>query len=1131
MRNIGLIFLSALLMTSAGGIRLFAEGDHDGSLPSLQTPPAEQEEKSKRENEEKKRKEEQKNRDAHDEGEAAKPDTSTTPTPAPAGDDKEKKEDKWDVSNPSGPWYDAKIETDEGTWINVDVSPDGKEVIFDLLGDIYVIPMGGGKARALTSGIPWDTQPRFSPNGRWIAFTSDRSGGDNAWIMKRDGKDPIQVTKETFRLVNSPVWTPDSNFLAVRKHFTSTRSAGAGEIWLFHRSGGEGLQLTKKPNEQKDVGEPAFAPDGRYIYYSQDITPGSVFEYNKDPNGEIYNIQRLDRDTGETVAFITGPGGAIRPVPSRDGKQIAYIRRVRTRSVLHVQDVQSGAERPIYDALDRDMQETWAIHGVYPNFAWTPDNRSIVFWSGGKIRRIDVASKQVSEIPFTIADTRKVQEALRFPVQVAPERFDVRMLRWVEVSPNGRQVLYQALGKIYIRDLPNGTPRRLTKQSDHQEYCPSFSRDGQWIVYTTWDDERLGSVRVASSGGGVEKALTSTPGHYLEPRFSPDGSKVVFRKAAGGFLRSARWSREPGLYFVSSRGGGATRIISTGIAPQFGNDDRRVFFTTIEAEDKRALRSIELDGSDERTHFLTDHATEFRVSPDGQWLAFTERFNAYIAPLIYTGKTVDIGPDTKAVPLSRVSKDAGEYLHWSGDSKRLYWALGPQLYSRELREAFAFMEGAPEKLPDAPLSGVNIGFQQKSDLPEGKIALSGARLITMRGDEVIEDGVIVVDRNRIVSVGRRDSITIPSDAKRIDVSGKTIMPGLIDVHWHGAQGTDEIIPEENWVNYASLAFGVTTIHDPSNDTSTIFSASEMARAGLTTAPRTFSTGTILYGAKAPFKAVIETLDDAVSTVRRMKAVGAFSVKSYNQPRRDQRQKVITAARELGMMVVPEGGSLFPHNMNMIVDGHTGIEHSIPVARIYKDVRQLWSQSRTYYTPTLVVGYGGIFGENYWYQYTNVWEDERLAAFVPREIVDQRSRRRVMAPEEEYNHFNNARIAHELNQLGVPVQVGAHGQREGLAAHWEVWMLEQGGMTRLEALRAATMNGARYLGMDKDLGSLEPGKLADLIVISKNPLDDIRNSASVTHTMVNGRLYDAATMNEIGTRNRTRQSFFFERERQ
>ena len=239
--------------------------------------------------------------------------------PAIAQDDTGAGGDAWDVSDPPGPRFDISIDTDEGTWMSVDVSPDGREVVFDLLGDLYVIPIEGGSARALTSGFAWDMQPRYSPDGRFIAFTSDRAGGDNIWIMNRDGSNPKQVSDESFRLLNSPAWTPDSEFIAARKHFTSTRSLGAGEIWLYHRTGGDGLQMTERPNQQKDVGEPAFSPDGQYLYYSRDATSGDYFEYDKDSNSGIYSIFRVDRETGETDLLLGGPGGAIRPSPSPEG--------------------------------------------------------------------------------------------------------------------------------------------------------------------------------------------------------------------------------------------------------------------------------------------------------------------------------------------------------------------------------------------------------------------------------------------------------------------------------------------------------------------------------------------------------------------------------------------------------------------------------------------------------------------------------------------------------------------------------------------------------------------------------------------------------------------------------------------
>ncbi len=1046
------------------------------------------------------------------------------PAATPPTEENKAQEAKWDVQNPPGPSRDIPIDVTRGTWMSLDVSPDGQTVVFDLLGDIYVMPISGGEARAIASGVAWDMQPKWSPDGRHIAFTSDRAGGDNIWIMDADGSNPLQISKESFRLLNQPEWTPDGQFIVARKHFTSARSLGAGELWMYHRTGGGGVQMTERRTQQKHTRAPAFSPYGRYLYYSYSATPRGTFEYSKDVNGQIYVIRRLDRETGEIDAYITGPGGSIRPTTSPDGKSIAFIRRVRYQSVLYVMDIESGRETPVFSGLDRDLQETWAIHGVYPAISWTPDNRSIVFWADGRIQKVEVASGTVSDIPFHVADTRRVQDTVRFPVEVAPDSFDVKMVRWARPSPDGSRVVFEALGNLWIRDLPSGTARRLTRQSDHFELYPNWSRDGRSIVYTTWDDQQLGTVRVVAASGGAGRVVTTNPGHYIEPTFSPDGRTIVYRKVNDGFLTTGLWSREPGVYRVPAAGGEPVLVTEDGAHPQFGADGDRLFLTGRDG-DKRTLISVDMDGSDERTHLTSDWAAEFAVSPDGNWIGWTERFNAYVAPFVAAGRPINVGPDGKSLPQARVTRDSGEWLSWSGDSRRLHWSQGPELFTRDLNRSFAFVEGAPDELPKPDERGINLGFSVETDRPEGRMALVGARIITMNGAEVIENGIIVVDGNRIESIGPTASTTIPAGIPTLDMTGKTIMPGLVDTHWHGSMGTDEIIPEQSWVDYASLAFGVTTIHNPSADTSEIFAHSELARAGRVVAPRIFSTGTILYGATTATTAQIDDLDDALSTLRRMQAAGAWSVKSYNQPRRDQRQQVIEAARQLNMMVVPEGGSLYQHNMSMIVDGHTTIEHSIPLARLYDDVHQLWRQTNVAYNPTIVVAYGGSYGENYWYQESPVWNDPILTQYVPRRILDARARRPTTAPDNEWNHISVAREATRLSDMGVTVQIGAHGQREGLAAHWELWSLAQGGMQPLDVIRAGTLNGAKALGMDGDIGSLEVGKLADMVVLNDNPLENIRNTTSVAYTVLNGRVYDSG-MNEIAPRQRPRAPFWF-----
>ncbi len=362
----------------------------------------------------------------------------------------------------------------------------------------------------------------------------------------------------------------------------------------------------------------------------------------------------------------------------------------------------------------------------------------------------------------------------------------------------------------------------------------------------------------------------------------------------------------------------------------------------------------------------------------------------------------------------------------------------------------------------------------------------------------------------------------------MDITGQTVLPGFIDAHAHGPQAADQITPQANWVDYARLAFGVTTIHDPSNDTHEIFAASEMTKAGCIIAPRTYSTGTILYGATGSFKAEVESLEDALFHLERMQAVGAFTVKSYNQPRRDQRQQVIEAARQRKMMVVPEGGSTFMHNMTMIVDGHTGIEHTLPVQTAYADVMALWKGAGVGYTPTLSVAYGGLSGERYWYEVDDLWLHPRLQTFLPPHVLNPKSRRRSKAPLEDYNHIRVAEIAKQVVEDDGLVQAGGHGQLDGICTHWEMWSFVQGGMTPMQALRCGTLNGARYIGLDGDLGSLEAGKLADILILEAgaNPAVEIRDSQRIQYTIANGQVFDAARMNAWGAK-QPRAPFYWE----
>ena len=1039
---------------------------------------------------------------------------------------------KWDVSNPPNSNYkDVSFTVTEGTWMSLDVSPDGQTIVFDMLGDIYSMPITGGNAKPLRTGLAFEVQPRFSPDGKKLLFTSDAGGGDNIWMMNADGSNAKQITKENFRLLNNAAWTPDGQYIVARKHFTSGRSLGAGEIWMYHTSGGNGLQLTTRKNDQQDVNEPVVSQDGRYVYFSEDMYPGGFFQYNKDPNNEIFRIRRFDREKGIVENVTGGPGGAVRPQLSNDGKNLAFIKRVRTKSVLYLRNLETGEEWPVYDNLSKDQQEAWTVFGSFTGFDFTPDDKHIIIWSNGKINKIDLSKVNSSvEIPFSIQVNQKIADAVRFQQNINPETFNVNVIRQAVTSPDGKYIVFNALGHLYKKELPNGKPVRVTSTPAF-EFEPSFSPDGKKIVYTTWTDENGGAIYTfdMTQPNGRASKITGDKGIYRQPSFSPDGRTIVFRREGSSDALGLAYTAQPGIYTITASPGNKAQFVRAGgDMPRFNKKGDRIFYISGGGMN-RTFASAKLDGSDERTHLKSTYGSQFTVSPDENWVAFIDLHNVYIAAFPITGKTIDLGSTTADFPVKKVSRDAGLNLHWRNDNKTLHYTLGDQYYTINVEDRFEFVAGKPDSSFVMPEKGISVGLTAIADKPTGVVAFTNARIITMNGDEVIENGTIVVSGNTILSVGKSAEVKPPKGAHINDATGKTIMPGLIDAHAHGNHFRSGITPEKHWAYYANLAYGVTTMHDPSANSEMVHAQSELVKTGQMVGPRVFSTGTIIYGAEGDFKAVINNIDDARSALRRTKAFGAFSVKSYNQPRREQRQQVIAAARELGMEVVPEGGSFFHHNLSMILDGHTTIEHNMPISMVYDDVVKLWSKSKTAYTPTLIVSYGGVSGEYYWYQHTNVWENKKLLRFTPRAEIDTRSRHRTMLPEEEYEngHILISKHLKKLHDAGVKINMGAHGQIQGIGAHWEMWMIQQGGMSNHDVLKTATINPAQSLGFDQWIGSLAAGKLADLIVMDKNPLENIRNTESIGYTMVNGRLYDAETMNEIGNYNKTRGKFYWE----
>jgi Tol biopolymer transport system component len=1024
---------------------------------------------------------------------------------------------------PNAPSRVISFDTTEGTFMNVDMSPDGKTLTFDLLGDIYQLPSKGGEAVSLTRGRAWDQAPRFSPDGKYVYFVSDREDFKNIWRLTLADQSLEQITQGDSHVLGAPNWSQDGSYLLV----------GVGDPRTLNT---EVTPYAVDPNTGKmtpldAVIGPWFDLDtfevhrpATKIFSAVGSLDGDVFFSQAKRDQELRHstvrLSKLDVKA-RTHTIVTPPDARFsdyKPQLSHDGNIVAYFRQYNDRRTeVRIRNRMTAQDKALIALTNVDDASYSPSDDSRPNYAFTPDDEHLIFWHAGKIHRVNITDGTRELVPFRAKVEREIWERAKPDSKRASKASGVNILRWPTLSHDGRTLAFAAIGHVWVMNITTGRMERLTGSSDFA-YMPALSPDGRFVAYVSFTESVEGTwtdrLMVADIGSGTSRQVLASPKEvYLLPQWSQDGQRIALIKEVdneSGVKATFGWTlATKGVFHEVADAPASSQPSSWFIYARFAGFDeagRNLLFSFPRSRTETVLAMARLDGSGQKTLAVgTSEVAGITAASDLNNLALTRQDGSvWIVP--FEAGLEQHYVSTMSPGSQRVSAGAGYYVNWNGQNQ-ITFGFGHNIYRQELDRS------------EQDCLRVNMAVAEPAAAQ--LVAFTGGRLITLSGDNgagpVFESGTVLVKGDRIIAIGGKDEIAIPSDTIVIDVTGRTIMPGLIDVHYHSIGGGNLSalkLPNPTFSDDSAIVYGVTAAWEPGgapNDGAPAMV--DLQRAGRILGPRWShsAAGSVGY----PWEQ-LSTYSKALAAVEQHRDLGVSVLKEYNTPTREQQQWLSAAAHQLSLGIVSHIQT-FDGMMSRIVDGYSGGDHPYIPVPFFKDVHELLRQTGYIWTPNIVISSGSLGGyqvvERYFWQNLLEKSPRVYNRLKDRTISDTTSLGDTALQQSvPYEIHRASRVAEQVASAaksGVRIGISAHNM-PGLGLHQEMWFLWRGGLTNDDVLRAATRANAEKLGLHEEIGSLEPGKIADFLVLDENPLDDILNTLTLRYTVQGGVVYDSNT---------------------